>query len=90
MLVLSRKAGEVLFIGKDISVEILSVEGDRVRIGINAPKETRIFRKELMDETIEANKSAINAPAIRLFFPPGSPVNGEAEETPKNELSGDR
>ena len=90
MLVLSRKAGEVLFIGKDISVEILSVEGDRVRIGITAPKETRIFRKELMDETIETNKSAINAPAIRLFIPPASPVSTKTEETPKNELPGDR
>ncbi|HWS30735.1 MAG TPA: carbon storage regulator CsrA [Clostridia bacterium] len=79
MLVLSRKAGEILFIGKDISIEILGVEGDRVRIGINAPKETRIFRKELMDATIEANKSAVNAPAIGRLFPHGSPMNGEAE-----------
>jgi carbon storage regulator len=79
MLVLSRKAGEVLFIGKDISIEILGVEGDRVRVGINAPKEMRIFRKELMDETIEANKSAANAPAIGRLFPQVSPINGEAE-----------
>jgi hypothetical protein len=39
----------------------------------------RIFRKELMDETIEANKSAANAPAIGRLFPHGSPINGEAE-----------
>ena len=85
MLVLSRKAGEVLFIGKDISVEILSVEGDRVRIGITAPKETRIFRKELMDATIETNKSAINAPDIRLFFPAGAPLPKESEGTDRDE-----
>ena len=82
MLVLSRKAGEVLFIGKDISVEVLSVEGDRVRIGITAPKETRIFRKELMDETVEANKNAINAPAIRFLFPADA-----QEETVQSEVS---
>lgn len=82
MLVLSRKAGEVLFIGKDISVEVLSVEGDRVRIGITAPKETRIFRKELMDETVEANKNAINAPTIRFLFPADA-----QEETVQSEVS---
>lgn len=80
MLVLSRKAGEVLFIGKDISVEILGIEGDRVRVGISAPKETRIFRKELMDATIETNKSAINAPAIGLLFP---------VQTAETEISGE-
>jgi carbon storage regulator len=90
MLVLSRKAGEVLFIGKDISIEILGVEGDRVRIGINAPKETRIFRKELVDATIETNKSAINAPAIGRLFPSGSSVSGKSEETTQKELPDDR
>ncbi len=79
MLVLSRKAGEILFIGKDISIEILGVEGDRVRIGINAPKETRIFRKELMDATIEANKSAVNAPAIGRLFPASTPAPEKVE-----------
>lgn len=90
MLVLSRKAGEVLFIGKDVSVEILGIEGDRVRIGINAPRETRIFRKELMDATIETNKSAINAPAVRLFFPTGGNADERLEETLQIESSGDR
>lgn len=87
MLVLSRKAGEVLFIGNEISVEILGVEGDRVRIGITAPKETRIFRKELMDETIKANKSAVNAPSIRLFFPAGEATIEQREENVKEKPS---
>lgn len=89
MLVLSRKAGEVLFIGKDISVEILSVEGDRVRIGITAPKETRIFRKELMDATIETNKSAINAPDVRLFFQAGAAPQKAPEDTAQSEVPGE-
>lgn len=64
MLVLSRKKGEVIYLGKDVSFEILAIEGERVRIGIKAPKDVRIFRKELMDETININKLALSTPAI--------------------------
>lgn len=66
MLVLSRKTGEGITINQDITIEILSVDGDRVRIGIKAPKEIRIFRKELLEQTIDINKQACNAPAINL------------------------
>lgn len=64
MLVLSRKKGERLAIGHEITVEILGIEGDRVRIGIDAPKEIRIFRHELLDETINMNKQATSTPAV--------------------------
>ena len=64
MLVLSRKAGEGIALNQDISIEILSVEGDRVRIGIQAPKEMRIYRKELLDQTIDVNRAAANTPTI--------------------------
>ncbi len=66
MLVLSRKAGEILSIGPDITIEVVAVEGDRVRLGINAPRDTRIFRKELLDQTVDINKIAINAPVINF------------------------
>ena len=64
MLVLSRKKGEALAIGPDITIEILGVEGDRVRVGIQAPKEVRIFRKELLEETININKQVAATPKI--------------------------
>ena len=66
MLVLSRKAGEGISINQNISIEILSIEGDRVRIGILAPKEIRIYRKELLEQTIDINKAASNAPVLVL------------------------
>ncbi|MGI6176582.1 MAG: carbon storage regulator CsrA [Christensenellales bacterium] len=66
MLVLSRKKNEALSIGQDIVIEVLDIEGDRVRLGIRAPKEIRIFRKELLLETIDINKSAVNTPAVRF------------------------
>ncbi len=64
MLVLSRKAGEGIALNQDISIEILAIEGDRVRIGIQAPKEMRIYRKELLEQTIDINRTAIHTPAI--------------------------
>jgi len=64
MLVLSRKKGESILFGPDISLEVLSIDGDCVRIGIEAPKEVRIFRKELLEQTININKQATNAPQI--------------------------
>ena len=66
MLVLSRKSGEGITIDKTIQIEILSVDGDRVRIGINAPKEMRIYRQEILEQTIDINKAASNTPAISL------------------------
>ncbi|MCL4428315.1 MAG: carbon storage regulator CsrA [Deltaproteobacteria bacterium] len=62
MLILARKTGESIKIGDDITLEVISVAGNTVKIGIDAPKEIGIFRKELYDviknENIDA--SAIN------------------------------
>jgi len=66
MLVLSRKAGEGITLDQDVTIDILSIEGDRVRIGIQAPKDMRIFRKELLEGTIDTNRAAANAPAVSL------------------------
>ena len=48
MLVLSRKLGEKVFIGSDISLVVVEVKGNRVRIGIEAPAEVPIVREELL------------------------------------------
>jgi len=47
MLVLSRKAGERIWIGEDISVTVVRISGGGVRIGIEAPKEMPVVREEL-------------------------------------------
>lgn len=57
MLVVSRKAGEFLIISDNIKITLLSVGGDKVSIGIEAPKSVKIVRGELL-ETIEANKES--------------------------------
>lgn len=50
MLVLTRKVEESILIGDDVEIMVLGVSGDKVRIGINAPREIEVFRKEVRDE----------------------------------------
>jgi len=59
MLVLSRKIGQSFLIGHNIEVKIIEVQGDQVRIGINAPRNVTILRKELMDEVKRVNREAV-------------------------------
>jgi carbon storage regulator len=63
MLILTRKAGESIKIGDDVTIEVLSVSGSSVKIGINAPKSINILRKELYDIIKNEN---INASAVSL------------------------
>jgi carbon storage regulator len=58
MLVLTRKLQETLKIGHDIEVSILSIEGDQVKLGINAPKHVEIHRKEIYLAIQEENNQA--------------------------------
>jgi len=57
MLVLSRRKNDSIIIGDDVTVTIVDCDGDKVRIGIDAPKNIRVLRKELM-ETAEDNAAA--------------------------------
>lgn len=58
MLALSRKKGEALIINNNIEVTILEIKGDQVKIGIGAPKEVPVYRKEVYVQIQEANKVA--------------------------------
>ena len=58
MLVLSRKAGEKIVIGNEIVIEVISVSGEGVRLGITAPKDTSVHRYEVFAEIEEANRAA--------------------------------
>lgn len=57
MLVLGRKTDESLIVGDDIIITILSIEGDRVKVGINAPKHVTILRAEVRDRQLRAAES---------------------------------
>ncbi|WP_025685766.1 carbon storage regulator CsrA [Paenibacillus maysiensis] len=59
MLVLTRKKGESIVIQNDIVITVLSVEGDTVKIGISAPKDIDIYRKEVFDAIQQNNQIAV-------------------------------
>ena len=49
MLILTRKVGETLMIGDEVSIKVLDIRGNQVRIGINAPKDVAVHREEIYD-----------------------------------------
>ena len=60
MLILTRKKNESIIIDGNIEVKIIELEDGRVKIGIEAPKEIEILRKELYEKIQEENKAAVN------------------------------
>ena len=61
MLALSRKKNEAIVINNNIEVAILEVKGDQVKIGITAPREVPVYRKEVYLQIQNENKAALNA-----------------------------
>ena len=60
MLILTRRAGETVMIGSDVTITVLGVKGNQVRIGINAPKDVAVHREEIY-ERIQSEKNAQKA-----------------------------
>ncbi len=64
MLVLARKLNQSIIINNDIEIMILDTQGDQVKLGIKAPRNVKVYRKEIFDEiqkeNIEASKSHIH------------------------------
>lgn len=67
MLALSRKKNEAIVINNNIEVTILEVKGDQVKIGISAPKEVPVYRKEVYLQIQEANSEAVSAEGMEAL-----------------------
>ena len=63
MLVLTRKLGESIAIDDHIKITVVQIKGKQVRLGIQAPKETKIHREEVCSAIQDQNKVAVSAPA---------------------------
>jgi carbon storage regulator len=78
MLVLSRQRDETIMIGDDVEITIVDIRGDKVRLGINAPKHVAVHRKEVYEEIQRENKCAAQMQPDDLNNAPSS------EETKPN------
>ena len=58
MLVLTRKPGERLVIGDNIVITVVEVKGDNIRLGIDAPREVKVYRGEIYDAIVAENRQA--------------------------------
>ena len=67
MLALTRKKGEALVINNNIEINILEIRGDQIKIGITAPKDVPIYRKEVYLQIQEENKAAISVDSAEIF-----------------------
>lgn len=63
MLVLTRKLGESIAIDDHIKITVVQIKGKQVRLGIQAPKETKIHREEVYTSIQDQNKVSVDAPA---------------------------
>jgi len=88
MLVLSRRPGESIMIGKDIEVVVLGTDGLQVRIGVRAPREVTVLRRELVKQVEAENRLAAASPAQAALerlsarlAPPASP--GQSDSPPE-------
>jgi len=62
MLILSRKLGERIIIGDDVVISIVEVRGDQVKLGIEAPRNVKVFRQEVFNSIQQENLRAAESP----------------------------
>ena len=67
MLALSRKKGEALVINNNVEITVLEIKGEQVKLGINAPKEVPVYRKEVYVQIQDANKDAVNVDGLEAL-----------------------
>jgi carbon storage regulator len=67
VLALTRRKGEALVINNNIELTILDIKGDQVKVGISAPREIPVYRKEVYLQIQEENKAVVNADGLEAL-----------------------
>ena len=67
MLALTRKKGEALVINNNIEITVLEIRGDQIKIGISAPKDVPVYRKEVYLQTQKENEAAISVDSLEAL-----------------------
>src|SRR5438105_14596263 len=80
MLVLSRQRDETIMIGDDVEVTVVDIRGDKVRLGITAPKQISVHRKEVYDAIRRENRAASR-------LKPEDLANASRQDVPQGRLS---
>ena len=80
MLVLSRQRDETIIIGEDIEVTVVDIRGDKVRLGISAPKHVTVHRKEVFEAIKRENRAAAEVRPEDLSGPRKPPSGTEGRK----------
>lgn len=83
MLVLSRKKGQSIIIGDNIEITVVEIQGDTVRIGINAPREVAIHRQEVFDQIAAENQQAQQSEGLQIKLRQLSELSKQADTEDK-------
>lgn len=67
MLALSRKKNEALVINNNIEITVLEIKGEQVKLGISAPREVPVYRKEVYVQIQDSNKEAVNVDGMEAL-----------------------
>lgn len=67
MLALSRKKNEALVINNNVEITVLEIKGEQVKLGISAPREVPVYRKEVYVQIQEANKAAVDVDGMEAL-----------------------
>ncbi len=67
MLALTRKKGESIVVNNDIEISILDIRGEQVKVGISAPKDVPVYRKEVYLQIQKENEAAVSLDSVEML-----------------------